>query len=405
MSKVISSFLVGIGIEFDKQSGKQAEDNIMAITRRTVQLGAALVGAFGVKEIVSNFTTEMNKLDRFAEVFNVSPEGLLALGTAAEMTGGSLETIKADLSTIEKLRAGLLVGDVGTIQQIARAGIDPALILDAKDAQQAFINLADAYSKFNNQERLNANKALGFDDSAILLLSKGSVELGNLVDKFAKIRPVTDEYTDSTKKLNNELVELKANLEGIKDVPANMLTKAAADTSESVNEFIDDNREGIKSTAKFITQSFMSGIGQLVNPAGIFSDDEPSVNDIDGKFNRDTIEQPKVNPVTTTPYPGYGVNNDLINQSLLPSYPYGGNNDLINQSTYYSAPVPTQATQQPQAALPTQESTVTPAQAPVTQNVNVTLQLDGATLDKRTVRIMDGMAQTAVDNIASNVGV
>src|SRR5690606_16165618 len=37
-----------------------------------------------------------------------------------------------------------------------------------------------------------------------------------------------------------------------------------------------------------------------------------------------------------------------------------------------------------------------------TQNINVSLNLDGAVIDRRVVRVVDGMAQTAIDDISSS---
>lgn len=37
-----------------------------------------------------------------------------------------------------------------------------------------------------------------------------------------------------------------------------------------------------------------------------------------------------------------------------------------------------------------------------TQNINVSLNLDGAVIDRRVVRVVDGMAQTAMDDISSS---
>ena len=72
MSNVISSFLVGIGFDYDKKSAKQIEGGIDTIKSKALQLGAVVAGGFGLKSLTADFASSADMLGKFSQVFGVN---------------------------------------------------------------------------------------------------------------------------------------------------------------------------------------------------------------------------------------------------------------------------------------------------------------------------------------------
>jgi hypothetical protein len=77
-------------------------------------------------------------------------------------------------------------------------------------------------------------------------LSQGEKHVRDMRDHFKEIRPITKEMAENAKKQNDEWLELTQNLGGFYDRVANEITGATSDALESMNDWIDKNRSGIK---------------------------------------------------------------------------------------------------------------------------------------------------------------
>ena len=184
MSNVISSFLVGIGFDYDKKSAKQIEGGIDTIKSKALQLGAVVAGGFGLKSLTSDFASSADMLGKFSQVFGVNANEIQAFGNALATEGGTLESFMNQIESIERARARIRVGDVGFFAPAGKAGLDPNVIANANNATDAYLALADSFRSMNNQQRINAAEALGLDESSIRLLSQGRDAVEGLVSKY-----------------------------------------------------------------------------------------------------------------------------------------------------------------------------------------------------------------------------
>lgn len=246
-TKTIKNLLVGIGFDVDKESMGKANGSIALIGKRALAMGGLLAGAFGAStKAASDFAETVDPIAKFAEIMGLLPGDVQAMGNALRTEGGTLDGMISQLRSIEELRAGLLTGDAGWLEAAGKAGINQDSIIEATNAIEAYIALADQFADMSQDDRLNASKALGLDDASIRLLSQGEKHVRDMRDHFKEIRPITKEMAENAKKQNDEWLELTQNLGGFYDRVANEITGATSDALESMNDWIDKNRSGIK---------------------------------------------------------------------------------------------------------------------------------------------------------------
>lgn len=415
MANVITNFLVGIGFDFDKKSADQIGTGIDQVKSKALQLGAVVAGAFGIKTLTADFAQSADMLGKFAEVFNVSANDVQAFGNALATEGGTLQGFMSQLESIERARARIRVGDVSFFAPAGKAGINPNDIANAKTATEAYLLLADSFSKMNSQQRINAAEAIGLDEASIRLLSQGRGAVEALVAKYATIRPLTKEMTEDAAEFNRQWLELSQNVASFTDVISSELLPVINDITNKINSWLgDDQTSKLKAVAALAKKAFGGDVSpeQLVRDTGL----PPWM------FTENWIKEPMERyrqldaDVTRGIYNFTGL--DLSGGGFGAKQPTPAASAPYDDSYLYMMQNPNGMVSEPAPAaqdvlqvpyLPQSErsqSTIMPPQsrapAPTNQNINVTLELDGATIDRRVVRVVNGMAQTAMDDIKSS---
>lgn len=396
MSNVISSFLVGIGFEYDRKSAQQIESGIDSIKSKALQLGSVVAGAFGLKELTFGFAQSADTLGKFGQTFGVSANDVQAFGNALATQGGSLEEFMSQLESLERARARILVGDVGFFAPAGKAGIDPNAIADANSATEAYLGLADSFARMNVQERINAAEALGLDEASIRLLSQGRDAVEGLVSKYRSIRPLTGDMTGEAAEFTKQWIEAKANVGSFADAISKELLPVINDITKSVNSWFNDERLSKIEALAGLTRAALGGGTAEQNaqstglPSWLFTTDLTATGKALG------LPDWLTSPVSDL-FPSSGDVN-----SVVPSGQFMAPNPYMQQ---IEEPAPSWLYRQTPASPLMPEDQPPPMSqrsSSSTQNINVSLNLDGAVIDRRVVRVVDGMAQTAMDDISSS---
>lgn len=379
MANVISSFLVGIGFDFDKKSAKQVEGGIDSIKSKALQLGAVVAGAYGVKKLATDFADSADMLGKFSEVFGGTAVDIQAFGSALETEGGSLESFMSQIESLERARARIKVGDVAFFAPAGKAGLDPNVIANAENATEAYLGLADSFAKMNRQERINAAEALGLSDDSIRLLSQGRESVDLLVDKFRNIRPLTGQMTEDAAKFNRQWIEVKANMGGFADAIGSELLPVINNITESINSWFDEDRLSDLKTIATLTRAAFGG--------GTPKENAEATGLPEWLFTKSIGETIEATGITDAA---------IFNKGTL----YDTSNSIYNRPEILQQNRPVEPTSRGSSNVGSglyNKSEIAP-----TINVNATLNLDGQVIDQRTIKVVDGMAQTAIDDIASS---
>lgn len=445
MAKVISSLLVGLGFDVDQKGAKEFEGSIDSLKSKALQLGAVVAGGFGVKALTADFAAGRDTLGKFAETFGVLPDDVLAFGNALTTERGSLEGFMSQLENLERVRARILVGDVGFFSPAAKAGIDPNVIANANNATDAYLALADSFATMNTQDRINAAEALGLDEASIRLLSKGREGVEQLVERFRTIRPVTEESTAEAARFTRQWTEFGQGVGSAMDSASSTVLPVVNDITESINGWISANKELVNSNALlfggFATVAASSGalntlaamaryIPLIGKSLASVAAGAASVSGVAaaaaGGYATGTIISEYLPEDYKTDI-GRGIaqmlamfGNVEAQEALDAEDKAGGftdaynykRPDVIDSSVWQESPQSSTPilnlrdfnfAEKRRAAINSTGGTSTPS-APQRQNINVTLELDGSVIDRRVVTVVDGMAQTAIDDISSSTG-
>lgn len=438
MAKVISSLLVGLGFDVDQKGAKEFEGSIDSVKSKALQLGSVVAGGFGLKALTADFASSRDMLGKFADTFGVLPNDVMAFGNALATEQGSLEGFMSQLENLERVRARILVGDVGFFAPAAKAGIDPNVIANAENATDAYLALADSFSTMTTQQRINAAEALGLDEASIRLLSKGREGVDQLVERFRTIRPVTESSTEAAAEFNRQWVEFGQNIGSATDSVSDQFLPVVNSAIDGINNWIGVNKDLVNSNAVTFAgfSALVAGTGTL-NTLAALARYIPAIGA--GLATVATVAA-TLTGVGAAALTGVGIGS-IINDNLSDDYKLdlgrgiaqtlamfgneeaqaaldaeaaaGGFTDTYQKQVeagYFgndSAPVRSlsesgfaerrregiESVTQPQAR-----------QAPTRQTIEIPIMLDGAVIDRKVVSVVDGMAQTAIDDLSSSTG-
>jgi len=219
MSNVLTSFLVGIGLdttEFNKGS-KEVSSGLDSIKSKALGLGSVAAGAFGLAKLAGDFAGATDNLGKFGQTFGLAATDVAGFGRAIQMSGGDFDSAMNQLEQIEKWRAAFKVGDTSWFQAAGMAGVDYNAIITSSDALQALLAQADKFKAASPQMRINMMNALGIDPATLRLLSQGRAGATELIEKYKAMRPVTEDATKASAEYNKQLLDLKTNMGALTD--------------------------------------------------------------------------------------------------------------------------------------------------------------------------------------------
>lgn len=381
MSNTLTNFIVGMGYKYDKRGEAEIIGGIGSIKSQVLQLGSIVAGGYGVKQLTVDFANSRAELGEFSKTFGVLPEDVAALGQALTREGGSLDSFIGQLENVERLRAGLIRGDASFIGQAGRAGLDVQPLIDAQNATEAYIALADQFANLSQDQRLNAAEAIGLDVSSVRLLSNGGARLREIITEQKNLRVVTTEMTEVGKEFRNTLGELSDRSGGFADQISLKLLPAMTQLINTTNEWIQLNEAELGS-------SLLQLLDQLGVPVELPTDERgfPTPNaewsgadteGLIGGMRRQTLWEQLTQPVS-----------DL----------FGGDTPEASMTA------PTPSVTQPMTGSDVgAQIRALGGIAPVNRPVAVTLELDGQVLDKRIINTMSDQNTDTINDLSSGM--
>ena len=252
-TNVISSLLVGIGFQVDEKSADNVESSIDSIQSKALQLGSLVAGAFGANALTFGFASAYDELGKFGQRFNVAAEDVITFDRALQHAGGTAGEFYGSVARLTQLQSLSAQGKAGVLSGLAPEGISDqvARVINASDALEGFLSAADAMEGLDLKRQERFIQALGFTDAEVGLLRSGRDGILAAVDAERKLRPVTDEMTDSAARFNDEYQDIQTNVGGFSDRIATPLVKGIADVVGETNKWIATNRELINQFASF----------------------------------------------------------------------------------------------------------------------------------------------------------
>lgn len=404
MANTITNFLVGIGFDYDEGATKEIGSGIDSVKSKALQLGAVVAGAFGVKALTADFADANDQLGKFSQVFNVTADDVSSFGRALAIEGGTVESFISQLEGLEKLRAGTKQGKFGFVAAAQLAGVDTAGFIEATNATEAYLALAEQFQGLSGQQRINAAAAFGLDDASIRLLSRGREGVSQLVEQQRNIRPVTEAMTQSSAEFNDQMLNLTNNVGGFADRISERLLPEINNVIDGMNKWIGVNRDwvnsgidkvldfaidnpnavaagtGLATAATLSTSAKLLGRTPLVGKALAGSARFGAAGLVVGSAGLLGVaigEEINEHLSATT--------KDVIGRSIAEVLAFFGNDEA-------------------QRAIAINERSTSPSQQPGNQQINLTVEVGGETIDKRIMKVNERQNQITLNDLTSVSG-
>lgn len=430
MANTLTNFLVGIGFDFDQRGAKEVDSAIDGIKTRALQTGAVIAGAFGINQLTFGFANATDTLGKFSDTFGVLPDDVAAFGRALAIEGGSLESFMQQLAGIERLRAGILAGNAEFIGLAGRAGIDATEITDAANATEAYIALADQFSRLSQQQRINAAQALGLDEASIRLLSRGSDEVEKLVERQRQLRPVTRDMIEESADFNRNIKDLTTSIGGFADTISVKLLPGINDTIEATTGWLNVNQDLINQKLDVALEPIANNIGAISAAGGLLATGGllsvfagmarfvPIVGSGLATVAAGLARLTGYGALLTTTYAivqeaeqgGSLSATNLFGENSVTKFLDTPISELLPDFTFAPARLPGNGIPSAVSGIPSAVSGIPSAVSGIPggssqpQNINVTLTLDGQVLEQKIITVNDRQNEQAIRDIETSTG-
>lgn len=263
--KVLESFLIGLGVKVDEKSFQKADAAFGGLTKSALQFGAVMASKLAIDKVVGDFKNAGTELNNFNRLTGLSTQNVQALGQALAAQGGNAQDAFSAMQKIQDLMASPITGNVGWFGDVAKLGLDPNAIINAKDTAEALANIAGAFESMTPLNQRLAGQALGFDENTIRLLMRGRSEVERQLDSRNKLGIMTAKQVQDAARLTKANAELNLVFTDMGNTIAGQLVPAFAEMAESFSDFYRDNRDLINSGL----DTFFGGVAKNIEAVSI----------------------------------------------------------------------------------------------------------------------------------------
>ncbi|EOW9259084.1 hypothetical protein GHK96_06670 [Vibrio cholerae] len=263
MGQTLSNFLIGIGIDYDNKGAKQAVSSLDSIRRTALQAGAAVAGMTGGLGLMAGNTAKnIRTFSQFAEQIGGSTELIAAQSEAWQRAGGSAGGYLSLMERLAKMRAGVLKGDVGWIEEAGKVGLNYGDMLNTAP-DELLPKIIERMSRMNQQQRLNAVDMLGAEPVLSNISADGRGAFNDQVEKQLKRLTITKAMTDQSEQLVTNWSDAKSELSAIADIASLSLMPTMNELLETTLEWVSANREGLHGGVASSMETLAENIGAV----------------------------------------------------------------------------------------------------------------------------------------------
>ena len=203
-----------------QKGGKDMAEGFNAAKDAVIGFATVLVGMKMIKDLVVDTAKSNVELGRSAHILNMSAQELKNWGQMAEETGGDVNSMTATIKGLQQSLVALKYGGASGELIKSASFLKAWGALDINKQTVDLYKLADAIVAFQKShteaETVNFAESLGLDQSALLLLEKGSDYLRKDSAALDELNGKINGNTEKAEQLNLAWLQIKRTIEGIK---------------------------------------------------------------------------------------------------------------------------------------------------------------------------------------------
>ncbi|MGQ6983281.1 hypothetical protein ACOKR8_13145 [Vibrio cholerae] len=245
MPQTLSNFLIGVSLDYDNKGAKQVQSSLDSIKRSSLQAGLAVGAMAGTLGLMAGNTAKgIRTFSQFAEQIGGSTELIAAQSEAWQRAGGSAGGYLSLMERLAKMRAGVLKGDVGWIEEAGKVGLNYGDMMNTAP-DELLPKIIGRMSRMNQQQRLNAVDML----NAELVLSNIAVDGRGAFEaqtqKQLERFQITKQMESESERLLTNWSDTMSELEALTDRASMAITPKLNEILGGFNEFFESNRPEI----------------------------------------------------------------------------------------------------------------------------------------------------------------
>ncbi|EOX3422551.1 hypothetical protein ACPFUJ_001834 [Vibrio cholerae] len=264
MAQTLSNFLIGIGIDNQTTKGaREVQSSLDSIRRTALQSSLAVAGMTGGLGLMAGNTAKgIRTFSQFAEQIGGSTELIAAQASAWERAGGSASGYLSLMERLAKMRAGVLKGDVGWIEEAGKVGLNYGDMLNTAP-DELLPKIIERMASMNQKQRVNAQNMLGAEAILINIAADGRGAFDDQTQKQLERLTITKAMTDQSEQLVTNWSDAKSELSAIADIASLSLMPTMNELLETTLEWVSANREGLHGGVASSMETLAENIGAV----------------------------------------------------------------------------------------------------------------------------------------------
>lgn len=239
--EVIKEYLIALGFQVDQASLAEFSAGVQRVTLTLAGIGAAAVGAAGmITSFVTSVAQRFDDLGDLGEMVNATPEEIMRLGYAAELTGSNAEALNTSLAQLNRAAGDAAIGLGRSAEIFQQLGISVSDSNGAlKTSAQLLGEIGAAIRDMDRPQQVALLQRLGIDPSLIGLLTSDISELTSEFDQlYASLGVDANEAAAKSGDLMDSLFKLGFAFTTLKDAVAISFMGQIKDAIDSTRKFI-----------------------------------------------------------------------------------------------------------------------------------------------------------------------
>ena len=238
-----------IGIKVDPKNAKNVSDfskSIGGMVRKTAKLGAALIALKGtITAYAISLAESVDEMGKFTSSLDISYEKIQALGYAAGISGGDINTITKDLKTLSKV---IDTSNPGSYSEaLLQLGISAR---DAngniKSSTDLLLDLSDKFATLSQKKAVDFGDKIGLDESTVRLLQEGRAGITALTDEAMALGGVlSDVAFNDAADFNDALLRLRFSFFGVINTVTAKFFPVFTEMAKKISDFVKVNKKWI----------------------------------------------------------------------------------------------------------------------------------------------------------------
>lgn len=207
------------GVDDSSEAATRGSESFSGMAKSVGGLIAAYLSWQAISASVLDQALATDQVGKFSQVVGESIETIDAWGAAVELNGGSAESFRGSVESLNDAMADIALGGGGDIAEVlGRIGVS-ALGAGGriKSVTELLPQIADAFQNLSSRESVAFGQKLGLDQGTILLLQQGRDAVEGLVEQQRQLGGRTQEGFEASAAFNDELKNTSRVFTGIAD--------------------------------------------------------------------------------------------------------------------------------------------------------------------------------------------